>query len=131
MKRLDGLLSWFFTCLGIVLVGVSILVVPQDAFAAYNGECSGTDDPQTCCAIFCAGDSNCIGICCGDACTGKDPSCTADCYAGVVKCASKTCDLGQGGCAADCKGAFCNDGGKDPSKSTCIANQAGCRCYQP
>ena len=40
MSRLEALSAWLFTCLGIVFLGVSILVVPQKAFAQGGGSCN-------------------------------------------------------------------------------------------
>ena len=40
MRKLEALSPWLFFCLGVVFLGVSILVVPQKAFAQDGGSCS-------------------------------------------------------------------------------------------
>jgi hypothetical protein len=92
-----ALASWFFTCLGMTLLGVSILVVPKEAFAdsgcyiqCYENTpacASCTTDPNsqqcmacksTCCLTCQGGDPSALAICCQNAC-GSDEACLANC----------------------------------------------------
>lgn len=76
MARLEALAAWFFSCLGIVLLGVSILVVPANAFADAGSDCINL------CTVECGADKNCynscVGGCCATACSG-DPVCGEQC----------------------------------------------------
>jgi len=94
MVRLETVASWFFTCLGVTLLGVSILVVPASAFAdGGGGDSSCTDacrlpypDPspeqydcfRVCCGGECGSDSACYTSCCQAAC-GNDTNCLTAC----------------------------------------------------
>ncbi|MBI2805189.1 MAG: hypothetical protein HYX68_09455 [Planctomycetes bacterium] len=91
MKRLETVTGYFFACLGFVLAGVSILVVPADAFGDYTkgtcSDCQTASDPSACsiacCGSACSGDDGtCAGDCCTDAC-GMDATCQANCSATV------------------------------------------------
>lgn len=79
MRKLEALSPWFFFCLGVVFLGVSILVVPQKAFAQDGGSCSDA--------------------CCGG-CYGAPPpcntlgSCYTGCYSGCSACVT-ACDGNQ------------------------------------
>jgi hypothetical protein len=101
MAKLEAFLAWFFTSLGIALVGFAILIVPPDAFANhYTGICQGTCKDQT-------GEDyiNCIADCC------KNKSGCSD-----AKCMSECCDQecqGDSLCQANCCQAGCPDGDTD------------------
>ena len=86
MRKLEALSPWPFFCLGVVLLGVSILVVPQTAFAQGGGSCSvvccdgcygtGTCDYSGSCYTACYGGCNsCVTECAGN------QSCIDMCYA--------------------------------------------------
>jgi hypothetical protein len=96
MAKLDALLAWFFTSLGIALVGFAILIVPTDAFASdYTGLCdfcANAADPAACAADCCknkagCGNTECSNECCLKAC-GGDAACQAKCCQAV--CGSDT-----------------------------------------
>jgi hypothetical protein len=78
MKRTCELAAaYFFTCLGFVLAGASVVLAPQQAFGDYTfGTCSYCAGDSwcgaTCCWITCGSDTNCLASCCLDAC-GSDP----------------------------------------------------------
>ncbi|MBI2805191.1 MAG: hypothetical protein HYX68_09465 [Planctomycetes bacterium] len=103
MKRLETVTGYFFACLGFVLAGVSILVVPADAFADYTEQCKicqGNPDPEacsiTCCGTSCGNDGVCWTACCKDAC-GGDTTCENNCKAAAPSCKSHSvCNSGCG-----------------------------------
>jgi hypothetical protein len=127
MARLEALAAWFFSCLGIVLLGVSILVVPANAFADAGSDCINL------CTVECGADKNCynscVGGCCATACSG-DPVCGE-------QCCNAAC-MGDPTCMNAClaaQGKFCNvkpvydcsDGGRecryDQDVGGCISNR--------
>jgi hypothetical protein len=57
MARLEAWAAWLFSCLGIVMVGVSILVVPADAFADAGSACADKCDTE------CGSDTACYNAC--------------------------------------------------------------------
>src|SRR5262249_30123565 len=72
MTRLEAAVAWLFSCLGVVLLACSILVVPVDAFADTGNpdcatQCSTDLDPttcmQNCCTNTCLGDQTCYNNC--------------------------------------------------------------------
>ncbi len=98
MSRLESLASWFFTCLAITLLGGSILVVPQQAFADGYSDCAAA-----CCTACFGGDTcdtfsscylDCTSPCfdCVTACKG-DKSCEAACAAQKKAC-PQGCEVG-------------------------------------
>ena len=99
MNRLEATASWLFTCLGIALAAVSILVVPANAFAdpgtVCGADCSAGDATfyGNCCATECADDPDCIAGCCGATC-GADQDCYNACVAQAQTpgCAGDACD---------------------------------------
>src|SRR5947209_3182728 len=110
MTRLEAVAAWFFSCLGVALLGASVLVVPATAFAdAGSYECSacniytpGTqqyiDCMTNCCNSACQGDPSCVGSCCKDYC-GSDTNCLSACTGLAF---AKSCPY------------------PDPSKNTCV-----------
>ena len=100
MARLEAAMAWFFSCLGVVLLGGSILVVPANAFAD-----TGTPD----CATQCGTDTSCMQTCCQNACNG-DQTCYNNCMAQLPKCSggsascSKLCGVNaiRDGCVGTC-----------------------------
>src|SRR5438552_1668822 len=103
MNRLETLASWLFTCLGIVLTAVSVLVVPANAFADPGSECAAacsSTDPACfgdCCATLCDGDAMCIAECCAN-CTDWDVDCVSQ--AQTLGCAGDDCDTPLAKCSA-------------------------------
>jgi len=129
MNNLEKAPSWFLSCLGVVLIGAAILVVPANAFANAGSYCiglnnctgmSGSGAPLgycvgPCCATY--GDPNC----CSEAC-GSDSACLAACIS------LQPCDIGcdTGGCDSytppNCPAQ--STGCNQDAKNTC----AGCLC---
>jgi hypothetical protein len=76
MFQMDRITSWFLTCVGIVLLGAGILVVPSNAFANAGTDCVSSGGCSlftgtalgNCVAACCAGSSD--PDCCSEACTG-------------------------------------------------------------
>ncbi len=110
MARLQAWAAWFFSCLGIVLLGGSILVVPTNAFADAGGDCASICkelyDPGTtdyyqclggCCGYTCSGDGTCESDCCASACGGNGNLCFQGCMYFVTQ---KNCNtlFCEGGC---------------------------------
>lgn len=93
MSRLEAVAAWCLSCLGAVLLGGSIVSVPQNAFADAGGDCYNKctaecgpelqcfyDCAGICCGQACEGEETCSNECCGSACPG-DPSCAEECTA--------------------------------------------------
>lgn len=112
--KLEEFASVFFSALGIAFVALGILVVPADAFAAYNGECVNCKNSPTrpqcasdCCSTFkddltarcqccndaCGDDAACLKRCTEEAC-GNDPECQANRAFGGPCVAASICDTG-------------------------------------
>jgi hypothetical protein len=141
MARLEAWAAWFFSCLGTVLLGVSVLVVPADAFAD-GGSCSYYDCYMKCsgnqacidtcavecCADFCEGKGEeCWGTCCSSACGGSGNSCYDNCVAqGKSDCTDKSkCTP----CNFPCDDVCFGSGSCGPN--FCICNKASgskCKC---
>jgi hypothetical protein len=106
MARLESTANWFFVCLGIVMLGAGILVVPSNAFADAGGDCitsegctglSGTA-LGSCVGTCCAGSSD--SNCCKEACTIQTeggPVVDSNCYSACLS--SYNCHSDD----ADCK----------------------------
>jgi hypothetical protein len=83
MRRLESSMAWFFTCLGIVLLAASPLVVPANLFADAGSDCrsqygsNGSLD-GTCCYAACGSDYSCGFTCCQIACN-YDTTCVSAC----------------------------------------------------
>ena len=98
MSRLESVVSWFLTTLGLLLVGGSIFVVPANALGDAGSDCYdkcfGECGPETTCfnecvASCCAGTCNeeteeCDETCCETGCQ-SDPTCTEECQANLKK----------------------------------------------
>lgn len=127
MVRFEAALSWFFTCLGVTLLGVSILAVPAEAFATSGFSCWD----------FCGADAGCLTNCCNSQC-GPDTECYNYCAAPPPaqckpKCIDSQCyyrvDLEpkqRNRCTQD--GDF-----NPPFKNVCKTNVNGCHaciCYR-
>lgn len=92
MNRLEASTAWFFSLLGVILLGVSVLVVPERVFASYDpGSCS-----EACCsALYGEGECDtesaeykeCADNCenCVTAC-GDIPGCPETCYLQGLQC---------------------------------------------
>ena len=131
MARLEAAMAWFFSSLGVVLLGCSILVVPADAFA-------DTGSPD--CATQCSTDldpTTCMNTCCTNLCNG-DQTCYSNCMAQLGGCPGDSCENGsncfvqwssQGSC--DNAKTYCNNGGNNCDKCYCRKirgyPQCGCR----
>lgn len=140
MKRLEAVAAWFFTCLGITLLGCSILVVPEKAFADH-----WTKDCQEACCYSCypneeCGYSNecymsCMSACseCASACN-ENQSCIDECVQkGKEKCLLLKCEIDQkclkqgGNC--DKSNQYCNKlGAADCGACICIYYKTDCNC---
>jgi len=121
MRRLEATAAWFFTCLGTMLLAIGVLVTPAEVFAD-----SGDD-----CLEQCAGEFDCMLLCCQGACQGVE-SCVSECMQkGAIKCKAPGCQTGFG-CTAfpmGCEKKPCNDDGIfDPAKAKCHSLVNGCRC---
>jgi hypothetical protein len=127
MSRLFAFASWFFTCLGITLLGVSILVVPAEAFADAGSNCYSQCNGLTgsaydgciagCCQSQCGGvtGSACYYNCACEACHLKyqgDPNGLSDCYKAV-------CGTDQN-CLANCLANTNVDSPQCPKGGTCV-----------
>lgn len=116
MSRLEVVGSWFCTCLGMVLLGLSILVIPGNAFADAGGDCynSCLGDPgctAVCCATACPNQPTCHADCCEGACGGNDTCLDMCLAAGPISCQAKVCkDKDLGTCTKVCEGKECKDG---------------------
>jgi hypothetical protein len=123
MKFLQAAMGWFFTWLGFGFMGLSILVVPQNAFADYMTDCSdacctacfGTEtcDPMSSCHMSCNGDCQLCAANCKD-----EGTCIQDCLNQTKKCASdaKFCQTLND--PTICRG----------NADTCLMGE--CKCYQ-
>src|SRR5262249_9459124 len=101
MCRLNAMASWLFTCLGITLLGVSILVVPADVFADAGDNCYAG-----CSTMYPSGGpsyNSCVASCCGSNC-GSDSTCYNNCVAGDCELQYGTDQNGLSGCCT----AVCN-----------------------
>ncbi len=118
MARLQATAAWFFACLGIVLLGASIVVVPGTAFADGDGDC----------ATKCNGEPMCMQSCCGQGCD-FDPACVSACMAPTPACArSPNCDVPLDRCDTKrypCPGTITNCKNGTP-KNRCD----GCLCTE-
>jgi hypothetical protein len=133
MVRLEAAVAWCFSCLGVVLLGVSILVVPSHAFADSGSECAetcknykGTSGYGTCvggcCSSKCSGDPVCGEECCLVAC-GSDSTCFDTCLAAQPKnCNVVSC---EGGCGVQ-KTPSCGDRKFDDTWCLKTKNKAQC-----
>lgn len=65
MARLNALMSWFCCCLGVALLIVSSLVVPEGALADTGAPDDGPQTPISCPACGCSWEANRI-------CNGTD-----------------------------------------------------------
>jgi hypothetical protein len=136
MAKLDALLAWFFTSLGYALVGFAILIVPADAFAAYNGECvncQNSSTPSQCASDWCSTFKDDLAArcqCCNNAC-GDDAECLKRCAeeacGGDVECAVNCLQEKGKQCITDkkmdltCNGPDCNTLGVPPMGTVCVS----------
>ena len=85
MKRVQSLLAWFSTTLGVTLLGVTVLIAPEQVFADTTSDCSaacctgcfggGTCDTLASCWTTCQGNCTVCAMMCG-----SDTTCQALCY---------------------------------------------------
>jgi hypothetical protein len=110
MARLESMANWFFVCLGIVLLGAGILVVPSNAFADAGGDCITSNK--------CSGETGfLLGACVGSCCAGSSDS----------QCCTEACTINgvlDKSCADECA-AFVTCNSTDPN---CAGNFAPCTC---
>jgi hypothetical protein len=99
MNRLESLTARFCTTLGVALLAVSVLVVPEKAFADAASDCSvacceGCFSTDTCDTLSSCW-TNCQGLCtvCESAC-GSDTTCQAMC---LTTARDSQCPNGTGG----------------------------------
>jgi hypothetical protein len=138
MTRFEMITTWFLNCLGIVLVGAGLLVVPANAFADSGGAQCATD----CGLLWTVGTSDyytCIGGCCGYGC-GGDPLCRVSCCAdacGIAPNCQTPCSSAEdGGCSlstvCDTPGSYCvvitTAGGCPKTNVNCANDSAKNRC---
>jgi hypothetical protein len=128
MGRVNRMVAWFFTCLGVTLVLLAALATPELAFADGASCASGCSTSCTtscsslcgcdttcmsecmagclpacdggCCNTYCSGNSSCMTTCCTAAC-GDDSNCINFCQAEASEpagCPIPPCD-GKGGCS--------------------------------
>jgi hypothetical protein len=126
MGRIEAAAAWFFINLGIVLLGVSILVVPPNLFADTGSSCASLCNAQCgsdstcfssctgqCCGTTCNGDNTCMQTCCTSAC-GTNSTCIQNCDAaagGVV--GGVDCQLGLPYCKGFGTQALCEANPRD------------------
>jgi hypothetical protein len=131
--KFEEFASVFFSALGLAFVALGILVVPADAFAAYNGECINCKNSSTraqcasdCCSTF-KDDLTARCQCCNDAC-GDDAECLKRCAeeacGGDLECQTSCAIQGQKKCIA---GSVTCENLKEP---TCWYNFSLKRCTQ-
>ena len=108
--KLQAVASWFFTCFGITMIGMSLLVVPENAFAQSAGSCDSI------CCTSCGGTTDCI--------KSTDPvyTCWMTCKSNCDNCVSK-CN-GDTTCEAKCKG----DAGAGNFNTGPLCNVVACLC---
>jgi hypothetical protein len=137
MKRLETVTGYFFSSLAFVLAGISILVVPADAFADYSGECSlcyPDSDPYSCtincCLDFCT-EEGCGSKCCTDGC-GSDQTCIDACLAAQAKACyrgNKYCEAyGVNDCETDPRDCYYK---VTDCRCTWFGTVTGCKCQEP
>lgn len=128
MKRMEAVMAWLSTCLGITLLAASVLVVPGTAFADYGSVCAsgcqtscGSDQLcfdeciTKCCMTDCGTDANCGLACCQSACVNGDINCLSYCYQGQ----NITCS-GNEICSNGCVQRY------DNGNFTCTPAKTGC-----
>lgn len=126
MKRVESLTAWFCSTLGVTLLGVTVLIVPEQVFADANSDCSAA----CCTGCFGTGTCNTLASCwtnCQGTCTaceymcGSNATCKAQCLtnARATNCPSdalgdcefpgRSCPLGlgKGTCGASPNGSQC------------------------
>jgi len=137
MNRFNALSAWFFTMLGVVLFGCSVLVIPERAFAftltmTCDDACCLGLCGETGCDFGCSAEmGSCVIECttCMDGCN-SDPSCEDGCMAQAtaISCLKTGCETPLGQCTAACNQMSCKDGGLNPKFAKCNSITTGCRC---
>lgn len=126
MFRLEAVAAWLFTCLGITLLGISVMVVPAKAFADAGSDCqtkcgSDTTCLGNCCFGSCGTDYTCTYNCCQSACS-NDSKCIEAC-GNQANCAN--CSLGNSYCFGGDK-AMCES--NPPITRLCWCKLSDCWC---
>ena len=132
MKLVEAFSAWFFTLLGVMLLGGSVLVVPERAFAFGPSNCTdaccATWQPGLTCNVYDPHTAHCITACddCQAGC-GGDTGCELDCLTPpiLIDCRAARCNVMPGRCAPVCGGEFCD---LAPGTGTCTSTTAGCYC---
>src|SRR5262249_51239280 len=107
MTRIEATAGWVFTCLGIILLSLSTLLVSAATFAG-----SGADFDAPFSAPYSSRSADypaCVQSCCNDRCNSAQP-CTDDCLQEAAGLQKKVCNGYVGmGKYADCsnKGSTC------------------------
>ncbi len=118
MARLEAQAAWLFSCLGIVLLAASILVVPATAFAEAGDDCVAkcVDDPDP---------PSCTYACCETACGGSGNLCFQGCMQGQLSCSGHG---GYDGCNLNCRINIYQEACLPPK--TCVTKNdcALCKC---
>lgn len=130
MSRLTLIASWFCTCLGMTLLLLVPLVVPDSALASTGDDClKGSGGNQqfaiNCCHAMC-GDQTCLDDCCAIVCGSTSNQCYLDCTAkacfGNLFC--KTTDCYAVGTSQ------CNQSTNNCSQDTKVGQCAACKCQR-
>jgi hypothetical protein len=148
MARLEAVAAWFFNCLGVTLLGVSVLVVPANAFADAGG-CEvcipGSEGYDQCVADCCNGssggcngDPTCVSECCTRKCQdSQNPqSCLTACGRGVLLASSclapdiNPCFINDNTTASACRAIGCSILPPRPLK-TCDCKWEAPKCICP
>lgn len=118
IDKLQTAASWFFICFGVTMVGVSILVVPPNAFAQEPGSCGSN------CCVACGGPTDCQNLNAGSDAYKCWNQCKIDCENCVLNCG------GDSSCQAKCKGNSLWLSGPCPNDPVTICQFPGLRCFQ-
>src|SRR5436190_913790 len=100
MARLEGVGAWFFTSLGAVLLGLSILVVPSNAFADPPFPPPEGTSCENYCAQYCSMPNS------DPDCANGGAGCVYNCYAAQGANCTATDGCAKG-CAANTQGTGC------------------------
>jgi len=157
MNRLISSVSWFFACLGVALLMVTPLVVPDEVFAdtgscVCDGSCAVgciqqcSSDPAcvaeckeswsfSCCHEKYGDDPDSLAGCCENVC-GSDNDCLAACSSNAVKTFCAECSRGgdTSGCIKasppSCPNISCDGTGCTGCSCSPSVNKKKCNCYQ-
>jgi hypothetical protein len=130
MTNVTKAFSWFLSCLGIVMVGAAILVVPSNALADTGSNCIMT---QGCTGLTGTALGNCVAPCCA---VSGDPSCCSEacgssdpndpCYSACSGLGA-TCNTG---CSSGCELDIPPCPAATTGCSQILTRCAGCKCTE-